>query len=638
VALENIDTWRSRAKDGKEAAANAIREVWGALLASTATTAAVFIPIVLWEGEVGELLRDVAYAVSFSVILSFFVAVLAIPSLAARLVKPRSPPIGSAGGPDSTVASQKHAGRSAREGLLRGVSWLIQKPLRSVLVVGAGVTLTSYLAFAFLPKMEYLPTGNRNLLFGIVLPPPGISVDELMQTGFETQAVMMKHTGKSVDDVPAVERSFFVGDPSQLFIGAVAENPDQVVPLRGYMTALHARIPGTIGFVSQAALFSRGIGEGRAVELQLSGNDLSELVNTGRSLFGALMQAVPGSRVRPIPVLDAGAPEWHLIPEQEQLALSGFDGRDLSLIADAYVDGAIIGEYGREGEHKLDLLLKSNESWAPGGDIDESALAAAPVAIPSGQVVPFGVLSRIETRLGPTSIQRIERKRSVTLQLTPPDDVPFEEAIDRVNALVAQMKDKNEVPASVELSLGGSAGKLVEAQAQFAWILVVALIISFFLLAGLFEDFMAPVVVLVVLPLAAAGGVLALSWVNKWITPQPLDLMTALGFLILIGVVVNNAILIVDGALARLRDGVPLVDATVDAVRGRVRPIFMSTLTSLAGLMPMVMTRGAGGELYRGVGTIVLGGLALSTVLSLFVVPALFTLLWQLRARGAAVQ
>jgi HAE1 family hydrophobic/amphiphilic exporter-1 len=152
----------------------------------------------------------------------------------------------------------------------------------------------------------------------------------------------------------------------------------------------------------------------------------------------------------------------------------------------------------------------------------------------------------------------------------------------------------------------------------------------------MFENYIAPLVVLVTIPLAAAGGLLGLSATNLWLGPQPLDLMTALGFLILIGVVVNNAILIVDGAVQRLREGTPLERATVDAVSARVRPIFMSTLTSLAGLLPMVVAEGSGAELYRGVGAIVLGGLAVSTLLTMFVVPALFTTLWKLKRAVAA--
>lgn len=623
VALENIDTWRKRVDSSRRAALGAIREVWGAILASTATTVAVFIPIVTWEGEVGELLRDIAYAVAISVSLSLVVAVLAIPSLAARLLSGRKKTQTRKMGGIISIASR------AKDRLARAVRVIIVDARRSVLLVLLGIGATAGAALWLLPDMEYLPNGNRNLIFGIVLPPPGLSVEELMETGFENQRIMQEHVGKRVDGVPAVERSFFVGDPSRLFIGGVAENPDEVLPLRDYMAALHGRIPGSIGFAAQAALFSRGIGEGRAIELVLTGKELQDLVTTGQKMFGVLQEAVPGSRIRPEPVLDQGAPELHLVPRREQLELSGLSPRDLALIADAYVDGARIGEYGEEGARKDDVLVMSGD--LEGLVLDEGTLKAAPVADEKGNIVPLGVLADIETRLGPMAIARMERERTIKLQITPPDDLPFETAITAVTDAAKKSAESGTIPSTVDYSLAGSAGKLVQAQRQFAWILLLALIISFFLLAGLFEDFLAPVVVLVTIPLAAAGGVLALTFVDQWVTPQPLDLMTALGFLILIGVVVNNAILIVDGALARMREGRSLVDATVDAVEARIRPIFMSTLTSLAGLLPMVLTTGAGGELYRGVGTIVLGGLALSTVLSLFLVPALFTLLFKAR-------
>jgi HAE1 family hydrophobic/amphiphilic exporter-1 len=505
---------------------------------------------------------------------------------------------------------------------------------RSLVVVSVSVIGAGFVAYAFLPKMEYLPSGNRNLVFGLVLPPPGYSIEELQATGAQNQKVMVEHTGKVVGGVPSVHRSFFVGDPSLLIVGAVASDPEQVTGVRDFMRDLHARIPGSIGFASQAALFSRGIGEGRAVELEISGRDLSALVGVGRRLMGPLSETIAGSRVRPVPVLDDGAPEFHILPNRAQAARLGFSPRDVALIADAYVDGAIIGEFGREGERKLDVVLTAD--GAERLVTDEPSLLATPVATPGGELVPFSVLGAIETRLGPTSIQRIERVRSVVLQVTPPDDVPFQTAVERVSAAVESARAEGIVPAGVELSLGGSAGKLVQAQSEFGFILLVALVISFLLLAGLFEDFVAPVVVLVTIPLAAAGGVLALWAVNRWLTPQPLDLMSALGFLILIGVVVNNAILIVDGALARLREGTELADAVSEAVRARVRPIFMSTFTSLAGLLPMVLRTGDGSELYRGVGTIVLGGLALSTFLSLFVVPSLFALLW--RGRRAVMR
>jgi HAE1 family hydrophobic/amphiphilic exporter-1 len=252
--------------------------------------------------------------------------------------------------------------------------------------------------------------------------------------------------------------------------------------------------------------------------------------------------------------------------------------------------------------------------------------------------VPVSRVARVDEGLGPTVIQRIERRRAVTLQVAPPDDIALEDAVERVKTkVVGSLREQGAIPAGVRIDYSGSAGKLEQARARFGWVLLFALIITFLLLAALFEDFLAPIAILTTVPLAAAGGIFGLWLVDHLLGRQPLDMMTALGFVILIGVVVNNAILIVDGALSRMRDGMELSDAVAEAVRWRVRPILMSALTSLAGLLPMVLISGAGSELYRGVGSIVLGGLGLSTVLSLFLVPVVFASLWRLRRGVGAV-
>lgn len=627
VVLEAIETRRQAAASAMEAALGGVREVWGAVLASTATTAAVFIPILTWVGEVGELLRDVAYAISLSVILSLVVSVLVIPSLSARWLSVGKQSI-------SPVGERVTAfGARVRDGIARQVSVLVHSRAASLAVVLGAALASVWLSFALLPKMEYLPTGNRNLIFGIILPAPGMSVDELMREGFRNQRVMVQHTGKSVDGVPAVRRSFFVGDPSRLFVGGVAQDPEQVRGLRDFMRGLHAKIPGAIGFATQASLFAPGLGEGRAVKVELTGSDMTQLITTGRMLFGQLRQVVPGAQVRPVPVLDLGAPELRVLPDRARVSALDMTPSDVSLIADALVDGAIIGQFGREGERKIDVVLRAAGN-AP--IVDEATLEAAPVVTPAGQVVPLGAMAKVETALGPTAVQRIERRRAVTLQVTPPDEVPIETAMVAITRHVEGLKERGELPAGIEVELGGSAGKLAAAQRQFGWILLVALLISFLLLASLFEDFLAPVVVMISVPLATAGGVVLLRVVDKVLAPQPLDLMTALGFLILMGVVVNNAILIIDGALVRLRAGSSIEAAVTESVQRRIRPIFMSTFTSLAGLLPMVVLSGDGSELYRGVGAIVLGGLGASMFLVLYVVPSLFVLLWRLRGAPAS--
>ena len=621
VALESIDTWRTRAPNTKLAAYRGIREVWGALLASTATTVAVFIPIVLWEGEVGELLRDVAVAIALAVSISLVVSILVIPSLAARLLSR---------GQTLDVGGLTDFGRRFRARVTEIVRWLCASSRRAGATLAFAVAGSLLVAWALLPPMEYLPTGNRNLVFGILVPPPGYSIEELEATGNRLQSFMARYTGQETDGEANIKRSFFVGSPDRVFAGAVAENKDDVGRMLDLLRRTQSKIPGMISFATQASLFGRSIGGGRVIEIDIQGSDLPTLTAVGGRLFGDLRRALPGAQIRPVPSLDPGAPELHVVPKRKEAAQLQMGGAELGLVVDALIDGAIIGEYTPVGQPKLDVVLRA----VRGGELlpDASALLSAPVATPSGRSVPLGALAEIEERLGPSVIRHLERSRAITLNVSPPEDLALEDAIDTIRgSVLASLEAEGAIPPDVEISLSGAAGKLELAQNQFGNILLLAVIICFLLIAALFEDFVSPIAVLVSVPLAAAGGAGGLWLVNALLGKQPLDLMTALGFLILIGVVVNNAILVVDGSLARLRAGSTLRDAVPLAVEARVRPIFMTTATSLAGLLPMVIFSGSSSELYRGVGAIVLGGLLLSTVLTLFVVPSAFTLLWRLR-------
>lgn len=621
VALENIDTWRRRGVGAIEAAYRGVKEVWGALVASTVTTAAVFLPIIGWQDEVGELLRDVAVAIALAVGVSLVVSVLVIPSFSAKLLRSRA----------AAESEAEGVGAAIRRGIGRQVTFLVRSWWRGLLVAGAAVAGALALASALLPSMEYLPTGNRNLIFGILLPPPGYSPAELDRIGRQVQAQMAAHTGVERDGVPAIERSFFVGSPNQVIFGVIGEQDDRVGELVPFVRGAGSQAPGTFAFASQASLFGRQIGGGRAVEVEISGSDLAAVIGLGGRLMGAIGQAVPGAQVRPIPSLDLGAPELHAVPRRDDAAGLGVSGAELGLTVDAYVDGAIVGELGPQGEPKIDVALRA---LRPGGrEIDDpEALAASPVATPSGDIVPLSSLAELRETLGPTLIKRIERRRAIVLQVTPPQEVALEQAMRVIrDEVIAPLREDGTIGGGIDIELSGTAGQLEAAKERMVEVLLLAVVISLLLLAALFEDFLAPLVVLVTVPLAGGGGVLGLWLVDRYLAPQPLDLMTALGFVILVGVVVNNAILVVDGALARLREGAPLREAIPAAVEARVRPIFMSTATSVAGLLPLVVFPGSGAELYRGVGAIVLGGLVVSTVLTLYVVPSVMTVVWRLR-------
>lgn len=651
VVLESIDLWRSRVDSMREAALRGVSEVWGALLASTATTAAVFIPVLLWQDEVGELLRDIASAISVAVIASLIVSVLALPSLASRVLKTRAQEQRDAerrGKPMRRVQLEGRLSAAMRRVLGRQVAWLCGGPLRAIGIVAVAVSGSLVLALTLLPPMEYLPTGNRNLVFGILTLPPGYSVGEVRAMGEDIQQQVAVHVqGKrepgsdaplpaDIDGVPAIGRSFFVGDPNQIFVGASAVDPTKAGVLAAYYRARQAEIPGAFGFASQASLFGNRLGGGRAVEVDISGSDLRLLVGAGLTLMGEIKKRIPGVQVRPLPSLELGAPELHAIPRRSETASLRMSGAELGQAIDAMVDGSIIGEWGPPGGRKVNVVLRGVTRAAaedPARTTDTklgaAELAAIPVTTPSGTVVPIGTLAELDERLGPSLIRRIERERAITLQITPPEDLALETAMLEIRAIVDELAQAEALPG-VRTRIAGTAGKLEQAKARFGEVLLLAVLIIYLLLAALYEDFLAPIVVLVTVPMAGAGGVLGLLAAGM-LAPQAFDLITAVGFLILIGVVVNNAILVVDGALARLREGAMLVPAVSEAVERRIRPIFMTTLTSLAGLVPMVVVPGSGSELYRGVGAIVLGGLALSTVLTIYVVPALFVLIWRLR-------
>jgi HAE1 family hydrophobic/amphiphilic exporter-1 len=241
---------------------------------------------------------------------------------------------------------------------------------------------------------------------------------------------------------------------------------------------------------------------------------------------------------------------------------------------------------------------------------------------------------------GPEQINHRERQRAVTIQVKPPPEVALEDALEQINAKIVQpLVASGELEGGLyQINLAGTADKL-RATWDAMWLnLLIALLITYLLMAGLFESWLYPFVIILSVPLGAVGGFLGL-WLVNWILylqgggVQQLDVLTMLGFVILIGTVVNNPILIVHQALNHMRDdAMPQRQAVLESVRTRIRPIFMTTITTVCGLFPLVVFPGAGSELYRGLGGIVLGGLVASTVFTLFLVPALFSLTLEAKA------
>jgi hydrophobic/amphiphilic exporter-1 (mainly G- bacteria), HAE1 family len=638
VVLESIFTRWTAGEDAPTAAVKGAGEVWGAVLASTLTTVAVFLPVLFVREEAGQLFGDIALAISAAVLLSLAVSVLVVPVAAAWLLGSSRPPTDRAADPAARLGA-------AFTGAVVGLDRFLLASLPRKLVASTAIVMAATVAtWLLLPKVEYLPEGNRNLVFGILLPPPGYNLDELLRMGDVIEERLLPYW--DVDpgtpeaaalDAPILGDMFFVARGRSVFIGLRALEPLQASGLVPLVRKISSDLPGTFAVAKQSSLFERGIGGGRSIDIEITGPDLAKLVQLGGRVMGLLAEATPGSQNLPKPSLDLSSPEVQLIPRLEQAADMRLDARQLGYMVDCLVDGGYATDYFL-GSDRIDLVIKGDERFVQ----RTQDLRSLPVVTPGGQLVPLEAVAEVlQFSSGPEQILHRERERAITIQVSPPERMPLEEAQDRIQDMVIDpLVASNALEGGYQITLGGTADQLRATWKSLWFNLVIAALITYLLMAALFESWFYPAVIIAAVPLGTIGGLLGLAALNAIGGPfgifQPLDVLTMLGFVILIGTVVNNPILIVDRALQLVRfEGAEPTDAILEAVQSRIRPIFMTSFTTVLGLLPLVIFPGAGSELYRGLGSVLLGGLLVSTFVTLVLVPLLLGLCLR-KPRGAA--
>jgi len=614
VVLENIDRHRKTGKSAFDAAYEGTKEVWGAVLASTATTVAVFLPVIFIQEEAGQLFRDIAIAITSSIFLSLIVSISVIPTLFNLFYRKKN--IVKANRLQKSIVGPFLAG------IILKLSKFCMKNILTrlatiILFTGLSLGLTSWL----MPSAEYLPQGNRNLIINILIPPPGYSVAKLKSMGkyiYKETEPYFKEDNK--DGFPQINHMFFVGADRITLFGGISRHETRARELIPLFNRVIRSIPGVFGVSIQAGIFESGIGKGRTVDVNISGDKMDDIIQAAYALFETISSKMENTQVRPIPSLEASYPEVKIIPNKEKLAANGLTAEDLGVYVDILMDGRKIEEYRPEGIKQVDLVLKGRDiSVSSPEDILNSTIVNS-----FGDLIRVRDVAGISYGQGMPQINHLERNRTITLQVTPPGDLALQSAMEFIeNDIIPSLEKKGKL-VNVKVDVGGNADKLVETRNALQWNLLLALIITYLLMAALFENFLYPFIILFTVPLAAAGGFVGLFAVNKFIAPQGFDVLSMLGFIILIGTVVNNAILIVHQSLNNVRhNGLKGKKAIADAVQTRIRPIFMSATTSLLAMLPMVLSTGSGSELYRGLGSILLGGLAMSTLFTLFVIPSL---------------
>jgi HAE1 family hydrophobic/amphiphilic exporter-1 len=600
------------------------------VLASTLTTIAVFLPVLFVQEEAGQLFRDIALAISCSVGLSLIVSVTVIPTATSRILPSRRKEHRPAPAILHAIGSFFAAIGVANRNLIFAINaWLQRNVWRQagavVLLIGGAVLGT----WALFPKVEYLPTGNRNLVFGIILPPPGYNLDELVGLGEKITQDLQPLWDNDVTEeeardlpYPAIRDFFFVARGRQVFMGVRAVHPLRSGELVPEVIRVARALPGTFVVAQQASLFARGLTAGRSIDVEITGPELTRLVGLGEAVMGQVYGGLPGAIAFPRPSLDLNNPEVHVVPKWERAADLQVTAADLGYAVDSFVDGAYAGDYFVGGD-KIDLIIVGKERFA--GRLQD--IEDLPIATPTGDLVPLRAVADVSLGSGPEQINHRERERAVTIQVTPPRTMALEDAMDRISTgIVAPLEQQGAIGGEYRIALSGTADKLRATWQALRFNLLLAVLITYLLMAALFESWLYPLVVILSVPLGAVGGFAGL-WILNLFVDQPLDVLTMLGFIVLIGTVVNNAILIVHQSRHNMHEqDMPPDEAIPAAVRARVRPIFMTMFTTVFGLAPLVLFPGAGSELYRGLGSVLLGGLAVSTVFTFFLVPTFFRL------------
>ncbi|MFC1696010.1 efflux RND transporter permease subunit [Pseudomonadota bacterium] len=603
VVLENIFRQREAGLQGDAASMRGVTQVWGALLASTATTVAIFMPVIFLENEAGQLFSDLAVTISAAVVASLLVAVTVLPTAAANWIK-------------GEAIDDHH--RSWWHWVTSHIMSWTSTPRKRWTWVGSLTIAPVLIALMLIPSADYLPEGKKNFIMGFMVTPPGMGMqtagDELVDVIDGRLAPYL-----SGEKQPQL-RNYFLGSAKAwgTFIGGQAVNDDEVDELLGvFNSEIMTGFPDTFGFASRDPIFGGSRG-GRMIEIDLSANSFASLLDAGRAGFFAVTEALPGSSVRPVPGLELAEPEIRLIPDDRKIAEAGWSRSNVATVVRAMGDGAFLGEY-FDGNRRFDVVMRAEGWYSP------EELAALPVATASGEILAVGELAQVTRTAGPSQIRRIDRKRTLTLEVTPPPSMAMEEALDIIREKVSPAI-MGSMPPDGTIKYRGTAEALDEALTSMTGSFILAVVILYLLISALFRSFRDSLLVITTIPMATVGGIVSLRIVDLALFAsggQKMDLLTMIGFVILLGLVVNNAILLVYRARDAEREGMSRRDAVESAVRLRLRPILMSTTTSIFGMLPLMLMPGAGTELYRGMASVIVGGMLVSTLFTLILLPSL---------------
>jgi multidrug efflux pump subunit AcrB len=644
VVLESIELERRRGADRLRAAVRGVQQVWPAVFASTMTTVLVFVPVAFVAQEAGQLYSDVAIAISAAILASMLVAVTVLPAAAARLTLVDAGSVGA----EPDLAGRGHRIRRAT---LAVVERVIGTPARRRACIAFTLLSSGAVMWWLTPAAEYLPEGEEPKVFATMNAPPGYNMAVMEKIARELEAYLLPHVGADPElydsgesEVPAIAYINLRITPESLRIISEPLRVKDIEPLMDALTDKYDQYPGMRSFAARGSIISSNDGGTRSINLDIAGPDLAAIYEVAQAAYRRAGEVFDNPRIQSQPSsLSLAQPMVEIRPRWERAAELGMTAESLGFTVSALTDGSYVDEF-FIADDKIDIYLYSDV----GQEASLDTLGQLPVYTAAGEVLPLDALVDIHETVDANIVRRVNGRRTVTLNIIPPRSVALETGVARVQSdVVGYLRAQGKIPADVSIAISGAADQL-DATREALWgNYLVALLVIYLLMVAIFSHWGYPLLIMTSIPLGIAGGIVGLWLLNAvgsllpvfGLAPivQPFDMISMLGFLILMGTVVNNPILIVHRAVQNVKeDGMEPLAAVLEAVEARLRPIAMSTITTLCGLAPLVLIPGAGTELYRGVGAIVMFGIIGAALVTLTMLPALTVMVLQWQQRGRA--
>ncbi len=604
IVLESILSRREKGMAAQQAALEGTTAVWPALFASTLTTIIVFLPVIFMKNVEGQLFADLALTISVAIAVSLVIAMTVLPVAASRWLT-------------LTDAVATHKAAEWPRKLGERMAALTDSPKQRKITIALCLVAPAALTWLLLPPIDDLPPVKRDAIDGFFQFPPGMNVNAIESEIVEPMVKRLEPY-MAGEKEPRLKNYYILIWPNGGgSIGVRPLDPSKIGELgRVINEEITVGFPDLQVFAQQGNLFG-GFGDGRNIEIRLQSADFDGLLKAAKEAETVITEKLPGAQVRSFQDLELSEPELRLVPDDRRISESGWTRANVATVVRSLGDGIWVGEH-FDGDRRLDMILR-----AKGWD-SQDALAAVPVATPTGGVVPLGELVSIEPTVGATGLRRVDGRRTIGLNVIAPPGMSLQQTMNKIESDVGPAITPL-LPPDGGIRYAGDAGSLETALADMRVNIGLALLVLFLLMAALFRSLRDSALVLLTVPLASLGGVLGIRFLNLF-TPQTLDMLTMVGFIILLGAAVNNAILLVDSTRSAERSGMDRRSAVRHALEQRTRPIFATSLGQLAGLLPMIIVPGPGAALYRGLGTVIAGGMLLNTVFMLVLLPALLRL------------